>query len=291
MLVWVSASRKKVPWDELVVGCAAMRWGRWACGPLLLAVVIARAGGDDAPPPRFGRPTLQTAPGADRVSPPTVGAEEVVPLWSEAELLAAGRRPPPEGGDDPRELFLVFESWGAGFNNERMSLEMAFTLALVWCRTLVLPPLVGDRTRPEKQFRYESFFDVERLRAGIEHATRGRATLLTAEEFVATAASRLGQVELIPRMMERGRVGGEGSYFGGLGRIATRVLDEFDLHASIIVAVPAIPSVAATAAAAGGWPSEQQFATALRPERVRVQPSVLQRTVLHIGSERLLGNY
>eukprot|EP01046_Picozoa_sp_COSAG06_P038523 COSAG06_NODE_4454_length_4246_cov_5.338799_1_plen_84_part_10 len=62
---------------------------------------------------------------------------------------------------------------------------MAYTLALVYCRTLVLPPLVGDRTRFAKQFRYEAFFDIPRLRRGIEHATRGRASLLTAEEFVA----------------------------------------------------------------------------------------------------------
>ena len=41
---------------------------------------------------------------------------------------------------DGIERFLVFCTWQGGFNNERMSLELAFVLALLTGRTLVLPP-------------------------------------------------------------------------------------------------------------------------------------------------------
>eukprot|EP01052_Picozoa_sp_SAG31_P013149 SAG31_NODE_785_length_12089_cov_4.342936_9_plen_162_part_00 len=40
--------------------------------------------------------------------------------------------------------FLLFETRGAGFNNERLSLEIAYALAIGWRRTLVLPPHCGN---------------------------------------------------------------------------------------------------------------------------------------------------
>lgn len=273
--------------------------------------------------PSFQPPDFQTGTalaGGARVEP---SDEPVEPMWSEAELEAAGRPAPQRGTPDPREQFLVFESWGAGFNNERMSLEMAYTLALVYCRTLVLPPLVGDRTRFAKQFRYEAFFDIPRLRRGIEHATRGRASLLTAEEFVAridAAPSAFGllasvgssavdtgavvnPVKLRPRNMARGRrPGSDSSYFVGLERpegFSVRILDSFELHESIIVAEPPLalrqsmrPSTRPEQAAQARWPTEGQFATLARPMRVRAPgPSLEEAVVMNIGSERLLGNY
>ena len=232
------------------------------------------------------------------------------PIWTEAEMVAAGRTAPEPGRPDPREQFLVFESWGAGFNNERMSLEIAYILALVYCRTLVLPPLVGDRTRVTKQFRYEAFFDIQRMRRGIEHATQKRATLLTAEEFVARVDATpavfglqqraLNPVKLRPRSMERGRgPGAQSSYFVGLERCSTRILDDFDLHASVIVAapLPALqmsmrPATSQEKSAQDRWPTVDQFATMVRKKRLNVSSQVLEENVvLNIASERLLGNY
>jgi hypothetical protein len=190
-----------------------------------------------------------------------------------------------------------------------MSLEIAYILALVYCRTLVLPPLVGDRTRVAKQFRYEAFFDIERMRRGIEHATQGRATLLTAEDFVARidatpSVFELQQapnpVKLRPRSMQRGRRPGvQSSYFVGLERLSVRILDEFDLHQSVIIAEPPPalqmsmrPATVQEKSAQGRWPTVDQFATELRKQRVNVSSQYLKdSTVLHIGSERLLGNY
>ena len=232
------------------------------------------------------------------------------PIWTEAEMVAAGRPTPEPGRPDSREQFLVFESWGAGFNNERMSLEIAYILALVYCRTLVLPPLVGDRTRVAKQFRYEAFFDIDRMRRGIEHATQNRATLLTAEEFAARVDATpavfglqrkaLNAVKLRPRIMERGRGPGvQSSYFAGLERFSTRILDDFDLHASVIVAEPLPvlqmsmrPATSQEKSAQDRWPTVDQFATTVRKKRLNVSSQALEESaVLNIASERLLGNY
>jgi hypothetical protein len=254
-------------------------------------------------------PSLQTGYSGIMDASRTELSSTPPPVWTEAEMLAAGRPAPEPGRPDPQEQFLVFESWGAGFNNERMSLEMAYTLALVYCRTLVLPPLVGDRTRVAKQFRYEAFFDIERMRRGIEHATQGRATLLTAEEFVARidatpSAFGLQQapnpVKLRPRRMERGRrPGAQSSYFVGLERVSTLILDDFDLHQSVIVAEPPPtlqmsmrPATVREHLAQGRWPTVDQFATELRKKRLNVTSQNLEEAaILHIGSERLLGNY
>ena len=82
------------------------------------------------------------------------------------------------------EKYLLFESWGAGFNNERMSLEIAYLLALLWGRTLVLPPFAGDWSRASKQFRYQEYFDLAAMADGMRLATGGVATVLRAEDFV-----------------------------------------------------------------------------------------------------------
>lgn len=51
-----------------------------------------------------------------------------------------GQKKPLEDIDWPRatgEKYLAWKSWRAGFNNERISLELAFSFALLWNRTLV----------------------------------------------------------------------------------------------------------------------------------------------------------
>jgi len=70
-----------------------------------------------------------------------------------------------------KEKFLSFEPWHGGFNNIRMSLEMAAALALALDRTLVLPPRYKMYLRGESSF--QDYFDYEDLRRGfsvIEYA-------------------------------------------------------------------------------------------------------------------------
>jgi len=57
------------------------------------------------------------------------------------------------------DRFLAFKSWHAGFNNERISLELAFVFAGLTNRTLVLPP--SYRHYNLNQFMYEKFFEFE----------------------------------------------------------------------------------------------------------------------------------
>ncbi|KAJ9471059.1 GDP-fucose protein O-fucosyltransferase 2 [Diplonema papillatum] len=59
--------------------------------------------------------------------------------------------------------FLTFEPWNGGWNNRRMSLEIALLLAMATNRTLVLPPVsrVALMTTPSG---YEEFFDLPAMR-------------------------------------------------------------------------------------------------------------------------------
>jgi hypothetical protein len=71
------------------------------------------------------------------------------------------------GQQETAGRYLVWEGWGAGFNNERMSLELAWALAAVLRRTLVLPALAGDHGRASGQFGYGEYFDINALAEGL----------------------------------------------------------------------------------------------------------------------------
>eukprot|EP01065_Artemidia_motanka_P051139 TRINITY_DN8921_c0_g1_i1.p1 TRINITY_DN8921_c0_g1~~TRINITY_DN8921_c0_g1_i1.p1 ORF type:complete len:457 (+),score=68.70 TRINITY_DN8921_c0_g1_i1:100-1470(+) len=59
--------------------------------------------------------------------------------------------------------YLSFEPWNGGWNNRRMSLELAFLLALKLNRTLVLPPVRSVAKLPGKS-GYEDFFNLTVMR-------------------------------------------------------------------------------------------------------------------------------
>lgn len=63
------------------------------------------------------------------------------------------------------QKYLAWQSWHAGFNNERISLELAFVFAGLTNRTLVLPP--GYRHYNLKQFMYEKFFEFSDMDAAM----------------------------------------------------------------------------------------------------------------------------
>lgn len=60
-----------------------------------------------------------------------------------------------------RSKYLVFQTWRGGFNNERMSLELAVAFAVVLGRVLVLPPAFDMYLLAESHLG--DYFDLERL--------------------------------------------------------------------------------------------------------------------------------
>jgi len=69
----------------------------------------------------------------------------------------------------PRTKFVTFSPWRGGFNNIRMSLEMAVAFAAATDRTLVMPPEMNMYLRGKSSLT--SYFDYEDLRRGISVVT------------------------------------------------------------------------------------------------------------------------
>lgn len=81
---------------------------------------------------------------------------ETKPYWPKSPL--------PE-----REKYITFEPWPGGFNNIRMSLEMAAALAVAMDRTLVLPPKYHMYLRGTSDF--QDYFDYNDMQKGISTIT------------------------------------------------------------------------------------------------------------------------
>lgn len=95
--------------------------------------------------------------------------------WTRNNTVDTNFWPRPRG-----DKFLAFRSWGAGFNNERISLELAFSFALLFNRTLVLPPRYKHYNL--KQFAYEDFFDIQDMKKIIPIVTFQEFQILTGVE-------------------------------------------------------------------------------------------------------------
>jgi hypothetical protein len=61
------------------------------------------------------------------------------------------------------QKYLSFEPWNAGFNNVRMSLEIAVALCILWDRTLVLPPKIYIDHLGSVHNTPSTYIDLERL--------------------------------------------------------------------------------------------------------------------------------
>ena len=86
----------------------------------LADVQLGEAGSGAALAESFQPPSFQTGAGTPggTVTPHSDGDDPVAPIWSEAELLATGRPARHRSAShSASEQFLVFESWGAGFNH------------------------------------------------------------------------------------------------------------------------------------------------------------------------------
>jgi hypothetical protein len=78
--------------------------------------------------------------------------------WDESTLTRPALWPKVD-----QNKYLVFQTWRGGFNNERMSLELAFTLAVVLGRVLVFPPSFDVYLLDNSHLG--DYFDLEHLRA------------------------------------------------------------------------------------------------------------------------------
>lgn len=76
--------------------------------------------------------------------------------WKHQKVTAVNTKYWPRATD---EKYLAWQSWHAGFNNERISLELAFVFAGLTNRTLVLPPGYKHYNLG-KEFMFEKFFEV-----------------------------------------------------------------------------------------------------------------------------------
>ncbi|KAH9260267.1 hypothetical protein BASA81_001437 [Batrachochytrium salamandrivorans] len=81
---------------------------------------------------------------------------ETKPFWSPTALPA-------------KKKFLTFEPWPGGFNNIRMSLEMAAAMALALNRTLVMPPTYKMYLRGTSNF--QDYFDYQDMKRGMSVVT------------------------------------------------------------------------------------------------------------------------
>eukprot|EP01012_Entosiphon_sulcatum_P018901 TRINITY_DN23711_c0_g1_i1.p1 TRINITY_DN23711_c0_g1~~TRINITY_DN23711_c0_g1_i1.p1 ORF type:complete len:800 (-),score=71.23 TRINITY_DN23711_c0_g1_i1:61-2460(-) len=71
---------------------------------------------------------------------------------------------------EPKQLeerFVTFEPWHGGFNNRRMSLELAFAIAFLSNRTLVLPPPAPLANLHWATAGFEDFFDINDMRRAL----------------------------------------------------------------------------------------------------------------------------
>lgn len=143
-----------------------------------------------------------------------------------------------EGSAEATDRFLIFDSHGAGFNNERHSLELAFALAFLWNRTLVLPPHLGFWGDTRHLYDVNETWDVAALSEAVH--------VMPAAEFV-------NHVHAHPDDFGGGRIASErlavkapsagakpmgyqewNGWFEGVEKVAVKVLEKFDPNSVVI---------------------------------------------------------
>lgn len=71
-----------------------------------------------------------------------------------------------------KERFFIWEAWSAGFNNRRISVELAFVYAWLTNRTLVLPDIQSIAPYYRIKPSYEELFEESDMRAGLSLMTQ-----------------------------------------------------------------------------------------------------------------------
>ena len=79
-------------------------------------------------------------------------------------VQAAPSPPPPRQAEGE---YISFEPWNGGFNNRRMGLEIAFTAAYLYNRTLILPPL-APAVMTSGETSFADYYDLTAMRKFIK---------------------------------------------------------------------------------------------------------------------------
>lgn len=196
------------------------------------------------------------------------------------------------------ERFLLADTRGAGWNNDRQSLELAYAMAFVWRRTLVLPEWMGNPCDPSILQHVNLSFDVQAMTTGVK--------VMSATEFVAYArenptrfpggASAIANLGIYPKDHWLKTVGKRGwrevtGWFYGLEGVAER------LFKNIPEIVPFVTIGAALTAAEltkvkDSW-EFKRFSSSERPSKgaLALSQEESDATALYIGPRKLLGNF
>lgn len=192
-----------------------------------------------------------------------------------------------DGADPPadQEKFLLLETRGCGFNNERDSFEQAFALAYMWRRTLVLPPFMGTAIYPEQLFDPGEAYDLVALNQSIKVITAGDFVMRAKakpEHFGGEAA--VAQLGINPK--EFGKAFSWDSFpgwFAGTEGVARDVFAEMNASGRI--------GLVGTAESASSQ-EYQTFATTMRPGPPIVLSSEdWKAPVLRLVPRVMIGNY
>lgn len=160
-------------------GCPQGRLVRWLAIVLLVAAVLglaAFASWKKLRPQLRGQPEEGDAPAAAYLPQKP---------WQYWEVCNGERCPPPQQYGDGQlaepaeEQFLILETGKEGWNNERMCIEVAYALAFLWRRTLVLPPYFGSPFGHDPPAAANEVLDMEAMSSGVK--------VMFAADFVAYA--------------------------------------------------------------------------------------------------------
>ncbi|GBG32093.1 GDP-fucose protein O-fucosyltransferase 1 [Hondaea fermentalgiana] len=181
----------------------------------------------------------------------------------------------------PSDRYVTFSPWRGGFNNIRMSLEMAAAFALATNRTLVMPP--GYAMYLRGQSSLVSYFDYEDLRRGL--------SVVTYEEFYDRVDFGRFQKEKPGTVNHHG---GAERYYSGLGSMpgvynTKRMWPSNAIGGQIVYCVPDCPQSQDTHQDRQEYRWFQQFSAKLKRFSVS-DPALADAQVVHFP-ENLLGHF
>jgi hypothetical protein len=197
------------------------------------------------------------------------------------------------------ERFLLFDSRGAGWNNDRQSVELAYALAYLWKRTLVLPEWIGNPCDLSSLTTVNTTFDIGAMAQGVR--------VISASEFVVFAQKHPKRFpggaaavqKLHVRNIERHKPFCKRKsewlkfpgWYAGLKGVAERIFPDVREFVPWVVLGESLPDP--DVARLKGSSLFQHFATHLRSTKGPLALSERQHgaTALYIGPRKLLGNF
>lgn len=198
------------------------------------------------------------------------------------------------------EKFLLFETRGAGFNNERMSLEIAYALALGWKRTLVLPPHCGNPSNPRSFFLFEDLFDLDAMNQGVRVMTAEQFLQYVAqhgtERWPQASAEELASVSFPQPSAFQGKSWREWpGWWAGSQSVIKQIFS--DIKVSNVMYGAPLSSMAQTMSSGGDAVAiaasfQREFTTSARHKGPRMLTQEEEAAVaLHLPPRSLLGNF